>query len=113
MAETLKILGQQAPSATTWANLYTVPPSASAVVSTIAITNYGADPTLFNIGCIPAATGSNTPASNAQYLVFQSPINPGETIFLTVGGTLAASDRFSCYNTLANCAFTAFGSEIT
>jgi hypothetical protein len=109
MAIAYKILGQVSPAAATTATLYTVPGSTQAVCSTLAICNVGNTSTTYNV----QARISGASTSTAQYIVFNSPVSANDTIFLTVGMSLAATDVIMVYSPLANIAFNLFGSEIT
>lgn len=109
MAETYKVLGQSAPSATTATTLYTVPALRSAVVSTISVCNRGTTSATYRISTRP---GGATQA-NQHYFVFDSAIEPKDTIFLSVGLTLSASDVITVYASTSDFSFNAYGSEIS
>jgi hypothetical protein len=108
MATTYKVLGQANPSATTNTNLYTVPSATSAVCSTLSITNLGAS-TTFRVAVRP----SGATLSNQHYIVYDSTINAGGAIYLTLGISLASSDVVSVYAGTSNLAFGLFGSEVS
>lgn len=107
MATTYKVLGQSNPAATTATTLYTVPALTSAVISTITIAGLTGGGT-FRIAVRPAGAV----LTNQHYLVYDATIGAGETISLTWGITLAATDVITVYASSALLAFTAFGSEI-
>ena len=109
MAETLKCLGQSAPSATTLTALYTVPASTSAVVSSVVVCNRGTANQTFRISVAVAGAADD----NKQYLVRDMPIDSADTIALTLGITLATTDVLKCYASSTDLTFQAFGSEIT
>jgi hypothetical protein len=109
MAIAYKILGQVSPAAATTATLYTVPGSTQAVCSTLAICNTGNTSTTYNVQARIAGASTST----AQYIVSGSVVSANDTVFLTVGMSLAATDVVSVYSPLANIAFNLFGSEIT
>lgn len=102
-----KILGQVSPSATTATTLYATPSSKSAVCSTLSICNCGADATVRVAVVKDGAVGSN-----ANYIVYDCPISQYDTVFLTIGVTLAAGDYVSVYASTADVAFGLFGSEV-
>ena len=108
MANSYKVLGQSAPSATTATTLYTVPSSTSAVASTLAICNRGAS-TTFRVAIRP---GGATLA-NQHYIVYDNYVNQYDTVFLTIGATLATTDVVTIYAGSANLTFNLFGTEIT
>lgn len=107
MATTYKVLGQSAPSATTNTTLYTVPAATSAIVSTLSVCNRGVS-TTFRIAVRPAGAA----IANEHYVIYDSYVNAGDTIFLTLGITLAATDVVTIYAGTANISFGLFGSEI-
>lgn len=108
MATTYKVLGQSAPSATTNTTLYTVPSATSAVASTLSACNRGVS-TTFRVAIRPAgATIANT-----HYIVYDNYVNAGDSVFLTLGITLAATDVVTVYAGTADMTFSLFGSEIT
>jgi glucose-6-phosphate dehydrogenase assembly protein OpcA len=109
MAIAYKVLAQNSPSATTVTTLYTVPSSTSAVVSTIAICNRSGGSSSFRIAIRPAGAA----LANQHYLNYDTTVPPNDTIFLTVGVTLATTDVVSIYSSSANLNFSMFGSEIT
>ena len=108
MATTYKVLGQINPSATTNTTLYTVPSSTSSVCSTISICNLGAS-TTYRIAIRPAGAT----LENKHYIVYDAAINQYDSVMLTLGITLAATDVVTVYAATANVSFQLFGSEIT
>lgn len=109
MATTYKVLGQLAPSATTDTNLYTVPNSTQAVLSTINVCNRGSSDATFRIAVRPA--GSTI--ANQHYLAYDTLVNANSSIPWTIGITLAATDVITVRSSSADLSFSAFGSEIT
>jgi len=109
MAVVYKVLGQSNPSATTATTLYTVPSSTSTVVSTLTICNQGASSDVYRIAIRPA--GATLSAS--QYIAYNAAIPAYDSISLTLGITLAATDVITIYAGTANLSFSAFGSEIS
>lgn len=108
MATTYKVLGQEAPAATTDTTLYTVPSSTNTVVSTLSVANRGIT-TTFRVAVRP----NGASISNEHYIVYDATIAAGDSIFLTLGITLEATDIVSIYAGTANLSFGLFGSEIT
>lgn len=108
MASVYKVLGQVSPAATTATTLYTVPSATSAVCSTITICNYGVSTTLYRIAIRPAGAT----LANQHYIAYDAGINANETVFLTLGITLAATDVVTVYTDTNAVAFGLFGSEI-
>lgn len=108
MATTYKVLGQSNPAASTLTTLYTTPGATSAVCSTLAICNQGVS-TLYRVAVRPAAAS----IAAQHYIVFDAAINSLDTMFLTLGVTLAATDVVSVYAGTSTCSFNLYGSEIT
>ena len=109
MAVTYKVLGQSNPSATTATTLYTVPASTSTVCSTITICNQAASSDTYRIAIRPAGA-TLTPA---HYIAYNSPITANDTITMTIGITLAATDVITVYAGTGTLSFNLFGSEIS
>jgi len=108
MPQTHKVLGQSNPSATTLTTLYTVPASTSAVASTLSVANLGVS-TTFRVAVRPAGAT----VANQHYLAYDATVNANDSLFLTLGISLAATDVVSVYAGTANLAFSLFGVEIT
>ena len=109
MATTYKVLGNINPAATTATTLYTVPAATSTIVSTITVCNQSASTGSFRLAVRPAGA---TLAAN-QYVAFDTPVAYNDTVALTLGITLAATDVITAYASSANISFLAFGTEIT
>ena len=110
MPTAYKVLGQVAPAATTEVNLYTVPVSTQAVVSSIAITNQAASSATFRIAVRPSADATT---AAKHYLVYGTTVGAADTVVLTIGVTLADSDKIQVYGSSATLSFSAYGSEIS
>lgn len=110
MATTYKVLGQSAPTDTNNADLYTVPASTQAVVSTISVTNDTASAATFRIYIRVA--GAAAGAVNSLY--YDTPLAANSTLLVTAGLTLGAGDIITVRTGTANAlTFQAFGSEVT
>ena len=109
MAESYKILGTSAPSATTNTDLYTVPSSTSAVVSTISVCNRSASATTYRIATRPAGAT----IANNHYVTYDVEISANNTHTLSLGITLATTDVVTVYAGSADLTFIAYGSEIS
>lgn len=109
MATAYKVLGQSAPSATTATSLYTVPSATEAVISTISVTNRGTATGTFRLSVRP----NGTALANQHYIAYDASIAAKDTLFLTVGATMDASDVLEVYASTADFSFSAFGSEIS
>lgn len=108
-AEVLKVLGQVNPAATTATTLYTVPASTSTVVSTITVANQAASAATFRISIRPASASQTA----AMYIAYDVTVNANDSVVLTLGLTLAATDVVTVYASSANISFNIFGSELS
>lgn len=109
MATTYKVLGQSAPSASSDTTLYTVPAATSAVLSTINIANRGSTAASFRIAIRPAGAT----LANQHYIAYGVPIDAVDSIALTLGFSLAATDVITVRASTADLTFSAYGAEIT
>jgi hypothetical protein len=109
MPQAHKVLGQSNPSAATLATLYTVPSATQSVASTLAICNQAASAGSFRIAVRPA--GASVAAQH--YIAYDAPIAGNDTVFLTLGVSLATTDVVSVYASSASQSFSLFGVEIT
>jgi len=107
MATTYKVLGQDAPAATTPADLYTVPSATQTVCSSLVICNRGAT-TTFRVSVRPAGASQ----IDEHYIIYDSFVNQYDTVFLTLGIALAATDVVTVYAGAATLSFSLFGTEI-
>ena len=103
-----KVLGQLAAAATTEEALYAVPASSSTVVSSIVIANRGATAATYRLAVKP--TAATTLATN-HYLAYDVSLAANDSVSLTLGITLAATNAIRTYASNTNLTFTAFGSE--
>jgi hypothetical protein len=109
MPTTYKVLGQLYPSANTASTLYTVPSATSTVCSTLSICNQGGANIFYDVAIRPA--GETLAAKH--YIVKTSPCVTNDSVMLTLGVTLAATDVVTVNSTGANTSFNLFGSEIS
>jgi len=110
MASTYKVLGQKAPNEGVTTDLYTVPASTQAVVSTIVIANRSSGAGTFRLAVRP----NGSLLSNQNYLAYDTPISANDSITLTLGITLGANDVITVVsNDVNDLSYNAFGSEIT
>jgi hypothetical protein len=108
MATTYKVLGQVAPSATTDTNLYTVPSATETVASTLVICNRSTTAATYRV----AIRVAGATISNKDYIAFDAAIPGSDTIALTLGLSLAATDVVTVHASTANLSFSVFGSEM-
>jgi len=107
MATTYKVLGQVSPSATTATTLYTVPSATSTVASTLVICNRSTATTV-RVAVRPAGAT----LANEHYIIYDYTVNGNDSVFMTIGLTLAATDVVTVYAGTANVSFNLYGSEV-
>ena len=99
-------VAQSNPTDNTFTDLYTVPASTEAVISTLAVANIEGD-TAFTVAIRPAGAA----LSDEQYLIYESTLAAGESKFFTIGIALAATDVVTVRAATDDVAFTAFINE--
>jgi len=109
MATSYKILGQTGDASANDVTLYTVPASTETIVSTIVVRNREAADNTFRI----AVKENGGSVANEDYLAYDTTISANDTITLTLGITIDATDVISVGASDANVSFSAFGSEIS
>ena len=109
MATEFKILGQAAPAATAPNNVYTVPASTQAVISTIVVANRSSAEATFRISARPNGDAQ----ANQHYLAYDVAIPGNDSTTLTLGITMGAADVLTVYGSSANLSWNVFGTEIT
>lgn len=109
MPTAYKVLGQSAPAATTQTTLYTVPASTQTVCSSLSVCNRGGGLATFRV----RIKINNAADSNAQFVVYDSPVDGQDTLFIAFGTTLNAGDVVTVYGSTADLSFQLFGSEIS
>lgn len=107
MTITYKILGQCAAAASAFTDLYTVPSATQTVCSTLAVCNRSVS-TTFRLAVRP----SGSTLAIEHYIVYDNYVNQYDTVFLTLGVTLAATDVVTVYAGAATLSFSLFGSEV-
>ena len=110
MPTTYKILGRKASAATTMEELYAVPSSTSAVVSTITVCNRAAAARTYRIAIKPA---TGTTLATEHYIAYDVTIPAASSDTITLGITLATTDVVTVYASSASFSFSAFGTEIS
>lgn len=107
MATVRKVLGQSAPAAATPTSLYTVPAATSTVASTLTACNRGAVDTTVRVAVRPAGAA----LADQHYIVYDAPLPAYDTLAMTIGWTLAATDVVTVQTLLATASFSLFGEE--
>jgi hypothetical protein len=103
-----RVLAQAAPSATTNTDVYTSPAATQTVVSTITVANRGAA-TSYRIAVRPAGAS----IVNQHYIAYDVALAANDSVNLTLGITLAATDVITVYAGSANTSVSVFGSQIS
>jgi hypothetical protein len=101
-----KVLGQLA-STTSAVALYTCPASTETVISTITVCNRSAASKTYKIILRP----DDETLADKHYIAFDVPIAANDTVALTLGITMDASDKIYISAADTNLSFSAFGSE--
>lgn len=108
MAITYKVLGQSAPSANVLTTVYTVPAGNSAVISTIMVCNQSVGNLTYRLAVQPG----NAAITSKHYIAYDAIITAKDSVGLTLGITLAATDVISANVSGASISINVFGSEI-
>jgi len=108
MAALYKILGQANPAATTATTVYTVPALTNTVCSTISVCNTGATSATFRIAFRP--TGESLALKH--YINYDTTVAGNDSMYISLGVTLATTDVVTVYASNANLCFSMFGTEI-
>jgi hypothetical protein len=107
---TYRVLGQVAPVAEAFTDLYTPSSGVETVISTLVIANRS-DSTAGSYRIIISPDGETL--SDKHYLAFNVPIAAGDSTTMTLGLTLNAGDKLIVYSGNNNLSFSLFGMEIT
>jgi hypothetical protein len=93
----------------TYATLYTTPSATEAVISSLVITNQASSDVTVRIGM---DTTAGTPGAS-EWLVYDAVVAGNDTVALTLGVTMPASNFIRVSSSANTCNFTAFLSEIS
>lgn len=105
-----KILGQVAISGATTTGLYTAPAGKNTVCSTLSACAIGSTSYL-RIAAVPSGQVN---ATNKNFLLYDTYVNQYDSLSLTLGITLNASDKITVYASGGGpVAFSLFGAEIS
>jgi hypothetical protein len=108
MTDSVKVLGQSNPSATTLTTLYTVPASRQTTCSSLVVCNQAASAATFRVSIRVAGVADTA----QQYLYYNQTIAAYSTFIATIGITLATTDVVSIYASSATMSFNLFGVEV-
>lgn len=93
----------------TYATLYSTPSATEAVISSIVITNQASSSVTVRIGM---DTTAGTPGAS-EWLVYDAVVAGNDTVALTLGVTMPASNYIRVSSSANTCNFSAFLSELT
>lgn len=108
MGISYKVLGQINPTANTATTLYTAPSGANTIISTITVCNQSNIATSFKLAIRPAGEAIDP----KHYINYDTPLPGNDTINLTLGLTLAATDVITANVGSSTTSINAYGSEI-
>lgn len=104
-----KVLGQEAPSADTDTDLYTVPSGTQTVVSSLVVANRSSSAATYRIAIRPAGTA----ILNEHYIAYDVEVPAEDSTTITIGISLDATDVITVQASSADISFNLFGSEIS
>ena len=107
MADTLKVLGQVDPSATTTTTLYTVPDLTQTTVSSIVAANRTGAAITFRLSIHVGGAG----ADDKQYLYYDKSVGANDSLAIVLGITLNQTDVVKVYTSAVDMSFNMFGCE--
>jgi hypothetical protein len=93
----------------TYATLYNTPALTEAVISSLVITNQSSSAVTVRVGM---DTTAGTPGAT-EFLVYDAAVAGNDTVALTLGITMPASNFIRVASSASTCNFTAFLSEIS
>ena len=110
MANAYKRLGATAVTADTDTALYTCPASTETIVSSIVVCNRGTSQRTYRIAHVDGAVGD---VATADYIAYDTTINPNATTVLNIGVAMEAADTILVRANHADVNFLAHGVEKT
>lgn len=109
MGTVYKVLGQANPNPATPTTIYTVPAATNTIVSTINICNLSGANATFRVAVQP----SGAALANVHYLTYDTLIPANDSIGMTLGITLSATDVIAVQANTSAITFSVFGTELT
>ncbi len=107
MTDSLKVLGQLDPSATTTTVLYTVPDLTQTTISSIVAANRTGSAITFRLSVHVDGAG----ADDKQYLYYDKSVGANDSLTIVIGITLNQADVLKVYTSAVNMSFNVFGCE--
>ncbi len=109
MADSLKVLGQVDPAATTTTVLYTVPDKTQTTVSSIVAANRTGSAITFRLSVHVGGAG----ADDKQFLFYDKSVAANDSLSIVIGITLDQTDVIKVYTSAVDMSFNMFGCETT
>ncbi len=109
MADSLKVLGQVDPAATTTTVLYTVPDKTQTTVSSIVAANRTGSAITFRLSVHVGGAG----ADDKQFLFYDKSVAANDSLSIVIGITLDQTDVIKVYTSAVDMSFNIFGCETT
>ena len=107
MSDSLKVLGQLDPSATTTTTLYTVPDMTQTTISAIVAANRTGSAITFRLSVHVAGAG----ADDKQFIFYDKSVAANDSFAIVIGITLNQADVLKVYTSASNMSFNVFGCE--
>jgi len=107
MADSLKVLGQLDPAATTVTVLYTVPNMTQTTVSSIVAANRTGSAITFRLSVHVAGASAN----DKQFIYYDKSVAANDSLTLVIGITLNQTDVIKVYTSAVDMSFNMFGCE--
>jgi len=109
MADSLKVLGQLDPAATTVTVLYTVPDMTQTTVSSIVAANRTGSAITFRLSVHVGGAG----ADDKQYIYYGKSVAANDSLAIVLGITLNQTDVIKVHTSAVDMSFNMFGCETT
>jgi hypothetical protein len=109
VADSLKVLGQVDPAATTTTVLYTVPDKTQTTVSSIVAANRTGSAITFRLSVHVGGAS----ADDKQFLFFDKSVAANDSLSIVIGITLDQTDVIKVYTSAVDMSFNIFGCETT
>ena len=109
MADSLKVLGQVDPAATTTTVLYTVPDKTQTTVSSIVVANRTGSAITFRLSVHVGGAS----ADDKQFLFYDKSVAANDSLSIVIGITLDQTDVIKVYTSAVDMSFNIFGCETT
>ena len=109
MADSLKVLAQLDPAATTTTTLYTVPDITQTTISSIVAANRTGSAITFRLSVHVAGAG----ADDKQFVFYDKSVAANDSFAIVIGMTLNQADVLKVHTSAVDMSFNVFGCETT